>query len=493
MGTLKRKAVKGVTWSAASLWGKQAISLLVFLILSRLLGPEAFGLVAAATVFTALVQILLDQGFQEAIVQRAELEPEHLDSAFWSGIALGVLLMLGGVLLAPWVAGLFHEPQLTPIVRWLSADFVLGALSGTQQAILQRQMAFRALGIRTLSATLAGGVAGVILAFRGAGVWSLVVMTLVEAAVDAILLWSVSGWRPGFNVSWRHYRELFAYGVNVIGNRLLGFLNRRSDNLIVGYFLGPVALGYYTVAYRLLPVALELLTGITTAVAMPVLSRLQRQPDQMRDVFYQVTRLTSLIAFPVFTGMSLLAPEIVELFFGAKWAPSAPVMRVLALVGILLSVYQFNGVTLRAAGRPNWALGIAVLNAIGNVAAFLIAVRWGITAVAAGYVIRGYLLAPIPIIAVHALIRLDVRTYLTQFRGPLAASVLMAASVLGLKAVLGDLVGLPIQLGAYVVVGMCVYVLVMRLVDPISFRQMLELARLARPERRGRRVREEQA
>lgn len=479
--SLRKQAASGVFWSATKNWGEKALSFMIFLALSRMLGPEAFGLVAMASVFTAFVQIFLDQGLSDAIVQRGELDKEHLDTAFWISMFTGSLLTVAGIAMSGLVAALFREPQLAPIIAWLSLGFFLGALSSTQKAILRRQLDFKSLAARSLGATLVGGVVGVSLALMGAGVWSLVAQQLVFALAGAIILWRVSDWRPGFGFSKEHFRELAAFGVHVVGTKILEFFSRRSDDLLIGYFLGPVALGYYTVAYRLLLVMINLLTGVTTAVAFSTFSRLQGKPERMRNAFYQVTMATSLIAFPVFLGISVLAPELVRVLFGPEWALSGTIMQILALIGVLLSVLYFNGSVVKAAGKPSWQLGIMLLNAAGNLVGFLVVVRWGTVAVAASYVIVSYLLAPVSLMAVRKLIQIDYKTYLGQFVIPLTASLLMVAVVWGLKSVLAEQVGDYVLVASCVLAGALTYLLIVRITAPAKFRQVLELIGLVFP------------
>lgn len=487
--SLREQAAKGVVWSVIQKWGREAVSFLVFVVLSRVLAPEAFGLVALATVFTAFVQIFLDQGFSAAIVQRRELEREHLDTAFWISVLTGILLTIGGVALSGWIAQFFGEPRLGPVLRWLSLSFIVSALSSTQIAILQRNLAFKSLAARSLVATVAGGIVGVIMAFAGYGVWSLVAQNLANGVAGALVLWQASDWRPGFNVSRTHYKELFVFGVSIVGNNILNVLTRRSDDFLIGYFLGPRLLGYYTIGYRLLLVMMRLVTGITNSVAFPAFSRLQHNPDRMLGAFYSVTQYTSLLAFPVFIGLATLAPELVPALFGEKWAPSIPVMRILAFVGILQSVLFFNGTVLKASGKPSWQFNIMLLNFVCSLIGFLIAVRWGIVAVAASFVIVGYLVAPISFVAVRRVIEIDFKTYLRQFVAPLSASLTMVAVIVGLKYLLKDpALNLYLELAIYLSAGVATYLLVIGLTARPLYRQGLELVGLVLPKWKMRKI-----
>mgnify|MGYP001791383083 CR=1 FL=1 len=479
--SLKQKAVKGVIWSAMENWGRQAISFGVFFLLARLLGPETFGLVALASVFLAFIQVFLDQGLSQAIVQRHELEEEHLDTAFWTNIGISLLLTTVSIACAGLVADFYKEPQLTAIIRCLSLTFVFGSVSGVQGAMLSRQLAFKALAIRSLIAMLIGGIVGVTMAFMGFGVWSLVGQQLANSLAQALVLWWVSDWRPGFKVSKKHFKELFSFGINVLGIRILDFFNRRSDDFLIGYFLGPVALGYYSIAYRLLLTMTQLLTSITTKVAMPTFSRLQQDLPRLRRGFYTAIQFTSLVSFPAFLGMSVLAPELVRALFGEKWLPSIPVMQILAFIGILHSVYYFNATIIMAMGKPSWKLGLNCLNAITNVIGFYIAVRWGIVAVAASYVIRGYVLSPLPLLVIRKLINIDLKTYFSQFIPPVIGSMGMVATILITKYLLHERLNLYALLTLCVAISIVVYTMILALIAPKLSQQVIGLAQSVVP------------
>ena len=481
---LRQKAVKGFVWSAIQSWGRQAIALIVFSILARLVAPEAFGLIALAQVFLAFTQVFLDQGFTEAIVQRHDIEPEHLDTAFWINLVIGLLLTVFGIAGAGLVADLFNQPQLTPIIRWLSPSFLIFALSAVQEAIFTRNLAFKALAVRSLIAVVAGGLVGVAMAFRGYGVWSLVGQQLVNGLVQVLVLWWASDWRPGFKVSARHFRELFSFGINLVWVRILDFINSRSDDFLIGYFLGPVALGYYSTAYRLYMILIQLLTNVTNQVAIPAFSRLQQEPERLRHAFYTVTQLTSFISFPAFLGLAALAPELIRVLFGEQWLPSIPVMQILAFLGVFVSLYYFNASVMIAMGKPFWKVILSFINGVANAVAFAIVVRWGIVAVAAACVIRFYLLAPFELWAVQKLIHIKYTTYFRQCIAPLIGSLGMVGTIMVIKQFLNSLTSLYVILVVCILMGTLVYTGIILLIAPTLKRQIFDLVESVLPIRK---------
>jgi PST family polysaccharide transporter len=388
------------------------------------------------------------------------------------------------------VAILFHQPQLAPIIRWLSISFILAGLNSTQQAILRRQLAFKKLAVRSFVAIVTGGVVGLVSAFLGFGVWSLVAQILVNGLVGVVVFWSVSHWRPGFHFSKKHFLDLFSFGFNIIGINLLNFLNRHVDDLLIGYFLGPTMLGFYTIAYRLLVVMTDLLTSAANAVAFPTFSRLQNEPERMRRAFYQAIHYTGLISFPAFIGVAVVAPELIVTLFGPQWTLSIPVLQILAFIGILHSIFYFHNSVVIALGKPSWRLGNAFINSVANVIAFALTVRWGIAAVAAAYVVRGYLLSPVEIWMVRKLAKVDIKTYFKQFIWPLTGSLAMTVIILGLKLLWVNALNVRINLAICLLTGCVIYPLTVLLLEPSLWSQLRSLLRLVLPAKFFSRTRE---
>lgn len=479
--SLREQAARGVVWSAAQTWGARAISFLITIILARFVLPDAFGLIAFATVFISFAQIFLDQGFGDAIVQCQQLEREHLDTAFWINLFTGSLLTIVGILISRPIEQLFNKPQLAAVLVFLSLNFLIGSLSSVQQAILKRQLAFKKLAVRSLIASLVSGAVAIILAMRGFGVWSLVAKMLVNSLVSVIVLWRVSDWRPSFNFSRKHLKELYRFGINILGSNFVEFFSRNADNFLIGFFLGTTILGYYTLAYNLLITMIALLIDVPVIVVFPTFSRLQDELTKMRQAFYEVTQLQSVVAFPIFVGTLALAPEAIIFLYGPNWAPSIPVTQVLMLIGILLSAAYFYGNVINAAGKPSLRFAILALTSVLNVIGFAIAVRWGIVAVAVSYVISGYISLPIYFLIIKRLINVNFRVHLQQYIPALCSSLAMCAIIFGLKLALPDEMELTLRILVLLPAGILTYLVTLYLIRPSLTHQVLNLIQLVLP------------
>lgn len=433
MASLREKAVKGVIWSALPNTLGPLISFFVFFILARLVEPAAFGLLALAAVAVNFFQLFLSGGFGSALVQREFVEPEHLNTAFWANIGAAAVLVTLVIGSSGLISELYSEPELEPIIKWLSFKLLFDAMTQVQVAQLRRNLAFRSLALRSMAAEPIGGLVGVMMALSGFGVWSLVGRILVTSYCQVLVLWLASDWRPGTQVSRKHFNDLFHFGANMVGSSLVVFLSRRSDTLLIGYYLGSTALGYYNVGCRLFRMMTEMIGGTLNNVAWPLFSKLQSDLPKLREAFYTSTRLVCLFACPVFFGTFYVAPDLVPIVFGEKWIPSIPIMQVLSFMGLLYSVSFFNETMIVSVGKPQWRLLLQFAIAIANIVVFFLVVRWGIVAVTIGYVIVGYAFAPVSLWMVKRLIEIKYLTYLWQYVVPLTGSGIMLTAIFTMK------------------------------------------------------------
>lgn len=461
---LREQAAGGTLWTLSQTIGSRLATTLVFIVLARLLEPASFGLMALAAAIVSVMTLLVEQGFGGALIQRSTLERGHENAAFLTSLALGALLGAACLLGAGWLADAFDQPELAPVLRVLAFVPAVTALGSVPLALLSRQLRFRQMAIRTWTATAVSGVAAVTAAVAGLGVWALVIQLLTQVVVSSALLWILARWRPGVRTSRAQLGHLLKFSSSLLGMNLLNVCNRRSDDFLIGAVLGPVALGLYAVAYRVLLVMTDTLTRTISHVAYPLFCLVQDDRERLLRGYYSASQVSAAIAFPAFLMMAVTAPQVVPTLFGSQWDESIPVMQVLALIGMLHASLYFTRSALTAVGKPHMALILTATNAVGNVVAFVIAVRWGILAVAIAYVIRGYLLAPLPIVLMNRLLGLDIRRYLAGMAAPFAAAAAMTGSMFAAQQALDSVVPAAPLLAVLLALGTLVYLAALRLV-----------------------------
>jgi PST family polysaccharide transporter len=479
---LQEKAIKGVIWSTVQNWGFRIISFLIFVLLARLLKPEDFGLMAYSSFFIMFVQLIIDMSLSQAIVQRDRLQSEHLNTAFWISLLGGIIFTIIGVTAAGLISNILNEPRLKSIIQWLSLSFLFGSISIIPQAYLQRNLDFRFLAIRWLFAVTIGGIIGIGMALKGFGVWSLVGQNISQGLFGAVILWTGCKWRPNFNISIKHLKELMDFGKYILGSEIINFFNVRGFDLLIGYFLGPVALGYFNIARRVQSTLGDIFMKTVGQVAFPTFSKLQNDTERLKKAFYFSTQMMSLLAFPVFIGVAILAPDMVISVFGKKWLPSVSIIQILAFIGIIQSVFSFNPALIKAAGRPVWVFFLTTMNAIANLIAFFIAVEWGIVAVTGAYVIRAYILAPIQLIVVKKVVKIDMKLYFRQYFSPSLACAIMVIAIGASKFLMKGYVSATLLLTINIVLGFLIYSITIMIISPPLCRRTFELARMLIPQ-----------
>ncbi|MBD3221636.1 oligosaccharide flippase family protein [bacterium] len=485
---LKARVVRGVGWSALRTWGARLSSFIVFPILARILGPETYGLVALAGVWLMVLDIFSNASFGAAIEQRKDLEPEHLDTVFWAFLGLGVLLTAASILGAPQVAAFFDEPDLTPVVRWLSLGFLMQMTSGVQTSLLRRELRMGALAGSSLGATVIGSGLGIGMALGGFGVWSIVGQRLTTRVLNVVFVWHLSSWRPSWRFSRQHFQDVAGFGFSVMGNRVLYYLNRQVDQLLIGRYLGKVELGYYFTSSRLYTLTNNMLIGTFSQVAMPAMARLQEDPARFRRAYVSVSRYVCVVAFPVFLGLHLLAEEFILVLTGPDWKASIPALQVLALVGVVHALQYVNGAAMMALGRADLRLATQVVHSVVNVVGFFIAVRHGFVAVATAYTVRAWLLLPLDLLISRHIGAVSLKALGIALWPQVLAAIVMAAGVHAMKTTMLETLSPVLRLLLGTGIGATIYVLTIGILD----RRLWREGRTLLLEAVGRRRQEEQ-
>jgi PST family polysaccharide transporter len=479
-GGLVRRAARGVMWATVDNWGRQIVSLTVLLIMARLLTPTEFGLFGIVVVVQTLMLVVLDEGIGESILQKQVIEPAHIDSAFWLNLAGALVTMLAGIAAAGMIAGWFQQPQLEPLIVVMSLSLIPGALGSIQQALLRRSFAYDALAMRSILGVVSGGVIAVLFAWHGAGVWSLVAQLMTEKIVGSVVLWWRSPWRPGLRWSHRHVRDLLPYASKIILSRALFFGYKQMDRFIVGLFLGPAVLGAYTLAHRIYDTVVALLLQACNNVAFSAFAQLSPDVTRLRTAYYQVTETISLAAFPAFIGLSLLAPDAVQLVFGADWQLAGTLLQVISLSGIPALSGSFVNTLMRANGRPGLFLAVAAAATAGNIVLVLSVISYGAVAAAWALVARAFAFMPIEYVILRQLLGVRLGEYIALYAPATAAAGAMALGVILVRVAFPSY-HTHLALAAEIAGGAAVYGLMLLIFGKSALSRAAQMVKALRP------------
>ncbi len=487
---LRTTAIHALLWLGGQRIGARILDQVFSLILVRLLVPRDYGLVAMASVFTGMMSLFAHMGISSAIIQRRDLDDEYLSTAFWANLGAGIVLFAIAAAASKLVGVFLREPLAGTVMLLLSVRFVIEATAVTQIALISRGLRYRALSLRSWVATIVGGSIGVGMAHAGMGVWSLVGQTLGMSLTGTIAMHQATGWRPRFVFSWRKFTDLWSFSGPLLLSRLSGYAIRNVDNLLVGRYLGSVALGFYALAYTIFLIPAVDFGFPVSQVLFSSLSRLQGDADRFKRGFLLATKYVAIIALPMMVGLSLVAPLFIEVVFGAKWLPAAPVMRILAIAGFFNLMTSLGPSGLQALGRTDLQMRWSFLAALLYLPAFALGLRWGTVGVAMGYLAVTAALTPVQYGFVIRVIGVTGRELWAAGYPIVIGSAVMAAVVGPLEWVLLD-IGAPkiLALALLVVLGVVVYGVIMWTIQRQAIVRLLHILREARSAPSGHQLR----
>ncbi len=392
---LKRKTLQGGALTIAHQFGKEGLTTAASIIMSRLLGPENSGLIAMVMVFSGFILMFNDLGLSSATIQRKEINQAQVSLLFWINIATGIVLGLVMAAFAPVVAWFYDEPALLLVTIVLSCNFLVSGLSIQHRALLRRQMRFTPLIVIDIVSTVLGIAAGLTAAVmlpEDQRYWAIVIKQLVPVPMEIIAVWTVCRWRPSKPAKAEGVRSMLSFGGNLTGFRLVNYLARNIDNLLIGKFFGAVQLGLYNRAYGLLLLPLQRVNNPISSVAISALSRVNDDPQRYRKAYTDLLAKVCLITMPMVAFMMGAADWFVVLLLGPEWASAATLFTLLGISGLTDTAANTTGWLFSSQGRAKEQFRWGFISTFLTISAILIGLPWGASGVALSYGLSGLLI-----------------------------------------------------------------------------------------------------
>lgn len=393
--SLRALALRWIAWAALSRFGQDALRLASRLVLARLLWPEAFGLFTLASAVVAAVQLCCHLHLDSSLVQRRSLSDEVCATAFWSLAGLGVIGTVALLVGAGPVARLLGQPPVEPLIRLMSVQIVLGALSLTPRAVLWRGLNFRGLAVAGLVSEAAANVVAIAAALAGAGVMSLVLHAVLVEAVDVVVMWRIVRWRPQRHWRRAEFVELARFGAPLAGRRALDLGGLLGERFLVGLAFGPGVLGLYTMALRLVRSLGDGVAGIFSRVSFAAFARTRDDEVRSRRGLLVAFRYAAVIVVPLVGGLALTADQIIPALLGGKWLGVVPILQILAVRAAVGSLAVVPRSVLLAYGRQWRVLALSLWGLVALAVFWTMGLPWGPRGVAAGSTLAAATLVPV--------------------------------------------------------------------------------------------------
>lgn len=427
---ISKKATRSAGWNYLAFGSTKFLTLITLSILARLLPPEDFGLVALATLTMEYLSVISDLGFGAAVIQRKEGDIKKAASiAFTVNLAANITVTLFIFLTAPLAADFFREPQVTPILRWLSLTFMFRAAGSIHNVLLERELKFKKKIVPELGSSIIKSLISIGLAFGGFGVWALVIGQLVGVAATSILLWYLVPWRPSLTWNTGIAKELFSFGFSIMGTNTLSAWEDNFDYLIIGRIFDATALGVYTIAYRL-PETLILNTMVVlTAVLFPAFSALQDDKEALKRGLLTTIRYLQLLITPLCLGMVIAADPLIRVAFGEQWTEAIPILRVISLYTLIISISFHAGDAYKAIGRPDILLKLSIPMVPLRLGALWIGAQYSILGVAYAHLMVEIVSAFIHLIIIRKMLDVTVWEIIRELKAFIGGAVLSACAL----------------------------------------------------------------
>ncbi|MEX0609596.1 MAG: lipopolysaccharide biosynthesis protein [Balneolaceae bacterium] len=359
--SLTNKTIGGFFWAFMERFGTQALQLVIFIVLARILTPEAFGLMGMLAVFIAVSQSLTDSGFGQALIQKKNTDEIDYSSVFYINLIISGLVYLILYMSAPYIAAFYSEPTLVELVRVLGLRFIIAAFSMVQIAKLTKELRFKELMIAKLPSTLLGGTLGIVAAYKGYGVWSLVIQQLIDTTAYSIQVWIQAKWKPLLVFNWERIKSLFDFGSKIMIEGVLSTIYQNIYELMIGRYFSTAQVGFYTQANKIKQLPVQNISNALSRVTFPILSGIQDDDARLKSAYKKIIRLVFLIITPIMVGAIVLAEPLFRLILTEKWLPAVPYFQLLCISGILYPVQSYNLNILKVKGRSDLFLYLGLI------------------------------------------------------------------------------------------------------------------------------------
>jgi len=379
---LASRSIVAASWEFGSVIGQAAMQLAVMTILARLIPPAEFGLYAIVNTSIVLISLVAEIGVGTAVVQRKTLSDRFLATAFLTSIGLGLAGTVLTWFASPLVAGFFKQPQVVPMVRAAGFALFITGYVMVAQSLLERELLFKKLAVvNIVSYAIGYGLVGTVLAFLRAGAWAIVVASLSQNAIRALMLLRMTRRKPAGGFSRVDFKEILRFCTGVSIGKIFNSLASQIDFLVVGRVMGAVALGLYQMGNQIMDLPRRFLVGVIDRVMYSAFTRIQDDETRTRRAYIQALELANAVLVPLTVFMIVIAPEAVGLVLGAKWKDLVRPLQIMLLQVPLRASVRMGDITGTAVGRV-YTIGVLKFIYAGMIGlAAYSGVRWGLNGV----------------------------------------------------------------------------------------------------------------
>lgn len=380
---LKEKTVSSLFWRFLERCGAQGVTFTVSIVLARLLAPEIYGVISLVTVFTAILQVFVDSGMGNALIQKKDADDLDFSSVFFFNLVMCIFLYLLLFFSAPLIASFYHNSELTPVIRVLGITLLIAGIRNVQQAYVSRALQFRRFFFATLGGTIGAAAIGIAMAYLGFGIWALVAQNLFNAAADTMILWLTVKWQPRLKFSVTRLKGLLRYGWKLLASALLHTFYTNLRTLIIGELYTPADLAYYEKGQSFPMLIISNINTSIDSVLLPAMSGVQDNRETVKMITRRSIVTSSYLIWPMMVGLAVVAKPLVLLLLTERWLMAVPFLQIACFALGLEPLQTANLNAIKAVGRSDIFLRLEIVKKTIAIVILLLSMRFGVMAIAA--------------------------------------------------------------------------------------------------------------
>ena len=385
------KITTNMFWRFAERILAQLVAFAVYVVLARILDPDLFGTVALLTVFINILQVFVESGLGNALIQKKDADNLDFSTVFFTNVVFCSFLYLLLFCLAPCISSFYNDSALTPFIRVLGITVLISGVKNVQQAYVSRHMMFRKFFFATLGGTIVAGVVGILMALNGAGVWALVAQHVINLLIDTIILWIIVRWKPSAKYSFERLKGLFGFGWKLLVSSLIEAIYNNVYQLVVGKKYNTEALAYYNQGEKIPKLIVTNINTSMDSVLFPVMSNVQDEKEHLRSMTKRTIKTSIYILAPLMFGLAAIGEPLVSVMLTEKWLPAVPFLRIFCVTYVFYPIHTANLNALKAMGRSDLFLKLEIMKKVVGISAILITVNISATAIAYSLLVTNFI------------------------------------------------------------------------------------------------------
>lgn len=378
MEDIRKKVFSGFIWRFLERIGAQGVGFIVSLFLARLLTPEAYGQVALVTIFITILNTFALSGIGTSLIQKKNTDELDYSTVFWFNIGFSFFLYIILFYGAPLIGKFYNDPSLVLLVRVLGISIIISGANNVQRSYVSKTMQFRRFFFSTIIGTIVSGIVGVIMAYKGMGIWAIVGQQLTNQAIDTLILWFTVGWRPKRKFSFNRLKTLYSFGWKLLVSSLLDTIYSNLYSLIIGKFYNAEILGVYNKGRQFPSLIVSNINGPIQSVLLPAMSSEQDNKKRVKEMTRRSIVTSSFFIFPMMIGMAAIAKPMVILLLTEKWVACVPFVQISCISLALYPIHTANLQAINALGRSDIFLKLEIIKKIVGLVLLVVAIPYGV-------------------------------------------------------------------------------------------------------------------